>query len=359
MHDLTRRSLTLGSIGLAASLAMRPSLLEAETTATAAASSSDQDPLWYVNPELRELVRKYLPLVKDQPPPSDATLEKSRKLTVAPEALLPGIPLVRRSIAGPKGQPEVPIFIINAKSGARRGGILHTHGGGFIGGIVDTDFAWLQSIAANLDCCIVSVAYRLAPETRFEGSTEDNYSGLLWLHRHADELGVDPTRIAVMGESAGGGHAALLALNARDRGEVPIAFQCLSQPMLDDRTGSSRAVPFPVGTLGWTAAHNRYGWRSFLGRDPGGSDVPMAGVPARHENLTGLPPSWIGVGSIDLFVSEDLEYGRRLIESGIPTELLVIPGAFHGFDRFVPASSIARQFNEARITALRRAFAVS
>ena len=155
--------------------------------------------------------------------------------------------------------------------------------------------------------------------------------------------------------SAGGGHAALLAITARDRGEVPVAFQCLIYPMLDDRTGSTRQVPAPIGTIIWTAEDNRFGWRSFLGHEPGGSSVPSRAVPARQENFKGLPPAFIGVGSIDLFVQEDIAYARRLIDAAVPTQLVVMPGAFHGFDAIGSATRIGKSFNAMKVDALRRA----
>ena len=247
--------------------------------------------------------------------------------------------------------------MINSKPGAKRPGILHTHGGGYVLGSAASGIRSLQDIAKELDCAIVTVDYRLAPETPYSGSIEDNYAGLRWLHEHAEELGVDPARVAVMGESAGGGHAALLALTARDRGQVPLAFQCLVYPMLDDRTGSTREVPSPIGTLLWTAASNRFGWRSFLGQEPGGPTAPSGAVPARVADLAGLPPAFIGVGSIDLFVDEDIEYARRLIAAGVPTELLVVPGAFHGFDGIAADTSVAKRFNAAKLDALRRGLA--
>jgi acetyl esterase/lipase len=267
------------------------------------------------------------------------------------------VPYEKRVIAGAAGTPDVTIYVINAKAGANRPGILHTHGGGYVLGSTAMATRSLQELASQLDCGIVTVDYRLAPETTYAGSIEDNYAGLRWLHEHAGEIGVDPARVAVMGESAGGGHAALLALTARDRGQFPIAFQCLVYPMLDDRTGSTREVPSPIGTLLWTASANQFGWRSFLGQEPGGASVPPAAVPARVDDLSGLPPAWIGVGSIDLFVDEDIEYARRLIAAGVLTELLVVPGAFHGFDGFAADTSVAKRFTAAKVDALRRALA--
>jgi acetyl esterase/lipase len=126
--------------------------------------------------------------------------------------------------------------------------------------------------------------------------------------------------------------------------------------MLDDRTGSSRMPPPPIGQLAWDAPANRFSWRSFLGQAPGTPSVPAAAVPARAASLRGRPAAFIGVGSIDLFVDEDIAYARRLIDSGVATELTVVPGAFHGFDGAGAGTSLARQFTRAKMNALRRAF---
>jgi acetyl esterase/lipase len=211
-----------------------------------------------------------------------------------------------QTIPGPAGAPDVGIVIVNAgKKGAPRPCILHTHGGGFLYMHPKDILFMLQETAAALDCVIVSIDYRLAPETPFPGSLEDNYAGLKWLHAHADELGADAKRIALMGESAGGGHAAMLAIAARDRGEVPVIYQALTYPMLDDRTGSSRAMPPHIGAFVWRAAENKFGWTCFLGAPAGSETVPYGAVPARVEDLSGLPPTFIAVGSIDLFVDEE------------------------------------------------------
>jgi acetyl esterase/lipase len=154
-----------------------------------------------------------------------------------------------------------------------------------------------------------------------------------------------------MGESAGGGHAAMLAIAARDRGEVPLVYQALIYPMLDDRTGSTRKPPPYIGAVFWTPEENRFGWTSLLGVPAGSARVPNGAVPARIRDLRGLPPAFIGVGSIDLFVDEDIDYARRLIDAGVPTELNVVPGAFHGFDN-LGMTSIAKQFKSALIAAL-------
>lgn len=175
------------------------------------------------------------------------------------------VPVERRTIPGGRDGPDVVVYGINGRAGEHRPGILHIHGGGFVLGTAAAEVACLQKMATALDCAIVTVDYRLAPETSWRGSLEDNYAGLRWLFGNAGALGVDPARIAVMGESAGGGHAALLAIAARDRGEFKLAFQMLVYPMLDDRTASTREPSAHVGQIVWTRAANRFGWQSFLG----------------------------------------------------------------------------------------------
>ncbi|HYD06176.1 MAG TPA: alpha/beta hydrolase [Reyranella sp.] len=320
----------------------------------AAAEPTDAEILASVHPELRPIAQRIMAITGQAPPLTRASLPQSRKGNPAfrPKPLA-DVPFERRAIPGGLGRPEVGVVVVNAKPGASRPAILHTHGGGFVMGSAEESVPDLQQLCRELDCVAVSVDYRLAPETTYAGSTEDNYAGLKWLHASAASLGADPARIAVMGESAGGGHAALLALTARDRGEVPVCFQCLTYPMLDDRTGSSRRVPRHVGNLIWTAASNRFGWASFLGTAPGGSRVPARAVPARVANLAGLPPAWIGVGSVDLFFDEDVDYAQRLNNAGVPAELVVVPGAFHGFDNPMFPARVSRRFVAARLAALK------
>ena len=318
--------------------------------------SSDIDPMSLVDPELRPMALEIEKNSAQFPSLSDETLPSIRaKIESLMLPPLPDVSYAKQQIPGSAGSPDVTVYILNAKPGTSRPGIVFLHGGGFVFGSALSALRDAQVVAAQLDCCVAVVDYRLAPETRFGGSIADNYTVLVWLHTHASELGVDPARIAIMGESAGGGHAALLAITARDRGEVPVAFQVLIYPMLDDRTGSSRQMPNHIGALVWRADANRYGWRSFLGQAPGKRIAPAGAVPARIADLTGLAPAFIGVGTLDLFVSEDIDYARRLVEAGVPTELLVVPGAFHGFDHNATAA-VSKRFNEGKLDALRRAF---
>jgi len=306
-----------------------------------------------VHPELLPVVEILQARLADYPPMSDEILPVAREAvkSFSPPRLA-DIPVVIRHVPGGKGHPDVRICITNAKPGESRPGIVHMHGGLYVLDEPSRLVGFHQIIARDLDCTFVSVDYRLAPETTYAGSVEDTHAALTWVYHHADELGIDPARIAVMGESAGGGHAALLAIAARDRGEVPIAFQCLTYPMIDDRICSVRHPPYPIGLLE-PRDGNVYGWRSFLGQEPGTDLVPTAAVPARVEDLKGLPPAWIGVGAIDIFVIESMEFAQRLIEAGVQTELVVVPGAFHGFDAYGRDKPVVQRFLDSRTNALR------
>lgn len=272
----------------------------------------------------------------------------------------PGLEVVtveQRSVPGVDGEPDASVLIYTPPGAASgpRPAVLHIHGGGYVIGDAETFGALCRSTALTHDCLVVSVDYRLAPETRWPGSLKDCYAALCWMHANAAALGIDPARIAVMGESAGGGHAAALALHARDRGGPGICFLLMDAPMLDDRTGTV-SDPHPhVGHFIWTPAMNRFGWTSLLGVEAGGPDVPAAAVPARAQDLSGLPPSFISVGALDLFLEEDIEWVRRLTRAGVPAELHVIPGAYHGFG-FAASAPQVEQVNQLRGSALARAF---
>ena len=198
-------------------------------------------------------------------------------------------------IPGPRGAPDVRVLLNTppAKNSSARPAYLQLHGGGFVMGAPEMNDGANRMLATGLDCTLVSVDYRLAPETHFPGAVEDAYAALLWLHREAKPLGVDHARIAIGGTGAGAGHAAALALRVRDRGEVPLCLQMLDSPMIDDRTGST-ADPHPYcGEFAWTAAKNRFGWRALLGVEPGGPEIPVEAAPARVSDLSKLPPAFI------------------------------------------------------------------
>lgn len=264
-----------------------------------------------------------------------------------------------RFITGAPGDPDVRIlhYVPPGSAAAPRPAVLEIHGGGFVIGKADMSDAANRMIALKLDCVIVSVDYRLAPETPWPGARNDNYAALCWLANNAAELGVDPARIAISGGSAGGGHAAALALHARDAGGPAICFQLIDFPMLDDRTCVD-PDPHPyAGEFVWTPAHNHFGWKSLLGVEPGGDGAHQTAAPARAEDLSGLPPAFISIGALDLFLDESLEYTRRLSRAGVPVELHVIPGSYHGSGLVAdaPQSKLVVQL---RMQALARALGV-
>ncbi len=239
------------------------------------------------------------------------------------------------------GEPEVRVRVHRPKGATGTLPCLYSiHGGGYVLGSYTMDDALFNALSPALGLIGVSVEYRLAPETPYPGPLEDCYRGLSWTRENAAELGIDTDRIGIRGISAGGGLAAALALLARDRGEIPLAFQLLDCPMLDDRqrTISSQQSGLPV----WSRESNTYGWRSYLGALYGTDDIPYTAAAARAQDLSGLPPAYVSVGTVDGFLDEDVDYALRLNHSGIATELHLYPGACHGYQMAVD-SEIARQ----------------
>lgn len=305
-----------------------------------------------VDPDLLGFLDGFPPLVL-----SADNLEAVREATRQESQLLPdteaAVQMTRRSAPGPKGAPDVDVLIYRPQAETRLlPCILHMHGGGFVFGAPDADRRQHRTMAAELSCCVVSVDYRLAPETPFPGAIEDCYAVLAWLMANAETLGVDPARIGVMGESAGGGLAAALALLARDRAEHRLAFQHLIYPMLDDRTAQP---PHPnAGEFIWTAHNNRFGWAALLRGQAGSDEVSPYAAPARALDLSRLPPTFIATGALDLLAQENLDYARRLMSAGVSVELHLYPGAFHAFD-YDPYALVSRKARDDSRAALRRA----
>ncbi len=271
----------------------------------------------------------------------------------APE--IPGVTHSEQRVPGPDGASDVRVLVYVPEDAPRPlPALLWIHGGGHVVGVAEQSGPTVRRIAAEVGCAVISVDYRLSPETPFPGQLDDCYAALAWLHGAGDDLGIDPGRIAVGGDSAGGGLAAGLALLDRDRGEVALAYQLLIYPMLDDRTGLTIEPAATCGEFVWNRDANRFGWGAFLGREPGSEEVSPYAAPARAESLAGLPPAFIGVGDLDLFVEEDIAYARRLIHAGVPTELHVYPGAIHGFYN-VPGAGVADAATRDYLDALRRA----
>ncbi len=226
--------------------------------------------------------------------------------------------------------------------------LLWIHGGGYVIGKAAQDDVLCRRFARKLGATVASVDYRLAPEHPYPTPVEDCYSALQWLVRLPS---VDTARVAIGGASAGGGLAAALALLTRDRGEIPLAAQLLVYPMLDDRTVHRKGLDNPAHRV-WNQSSNKYGWSAYLG----GAD-PAVAVPARRADLSGLPPAWLGVGTLDLFHDEDLAYAERLKAAGVPCEVEVVPGAFHGFDGIVPKAKVSQSFFNSQCALLREVFA--
>lgn len=305
---------------------------------------------WHlVDPELRPALQSWTPstLNADALP---AIREQRQQAALQAMHLDDGLALVmhEQHIAGASGEPAVRVRVIAPTTRrANRMGILHLHGGGHLFGSPEQSLSLTRPTAARHDCVVVSVDYRLSPETRFPGSLNDSYAALVWMAENAAQLGIDANNIGLMGDSAGAGVAAALALLARDRKDPKLAFQNLMFPMLDDRTVVETERNPVTGEFIWTRENNAFGWRALLGCEPGSIDVSPYAAPARADDLAGLPPTWIGVGTLDLFLDEDMAYAQRLIRAGVEVELNVWPGAYHGFNSD-PQASIAQRARETR-----------
>ena len=263
------------------------------------------------------------------------------------------VEMIDLAVEGADGEGTVPVRLYRPRHiEGPTGCIFHIHGGGYVGGSVKEVEFLHRPLSAELGCAILTVDYRLAPETRYPGALEDCYRALAWLFGEAEALGIDAARIGVMGESAGGGLAAALALYARDKGEHALAFQHLIYPMIDDRTCAREPHPY-AGEFIWHPHNNDFGWSALLGHAPGGDGVSPYAAAARADDLSGLPPTFIGTAALDLFVDENVDYAKRLIGAGVPTELHVWPGAFHGFD-LVPGVPVSDSARAASTAALRR-----
>jgi acetyl esterase/lipase len=228
-------------------------------------------------------------------------------------------------------------------------GVLYVHGGGYVIGTAALGDPFCARLAQHLGVVVAAVDYRLAPEHPFPTPLEDVHAALRWL---AEQPDVDAERIALVGDSAGGGLAAALALLVRDRGEIRPVLEVLSYPMLDDRTTDGDVDPRVLRM--WNQRSNRFGWDAYLG-DLAAGEVPATAAPARAEDLAGLPATWIGVGTNDLFYAENVAWAQRLEAAGVPCELFVVEGAYHGFDGVEPRAGVSREFLRARVDALRDA----
>lgn len=264
--------------------------------------------------------------------------------------------VTRERIAIEQGGVSIPALLYRPGQPEAAGpAYLHIHGGGYVLGSAAASDPVNLDLCAQLGLTILSVDYRLAPEHPIPAPLEDCYAGLRWLHEQAQALDLDPARIAIGGESAGGGLAAATAILARDRGEYAICHQQLTYPMLDCRTGQPGHEGDPlVGEFIWTRSLNRMGWGAFLG------DAPAAApqVPALVEDYSGLPPAWIHTVSLDLFRDENIAYAQALMQAGVATELVVLPGGCHGF-QMSPQARLSQSYRNSHRAALAHGVGVS
>ncbi|MFJ4654446.1 alpha/beta hydrolase [Nocardia sp. NPDC088792] len=226
-------------------------------------------------------------------------------------------------------------------SSESRAAVVYFHGGGMILGSVPIFDGPVSRYVAHTGVPMLSVEYRLAPEHPHPTPVEDAYAGLLWLAGHASELGVDPDRIAVMGDSAGGGIAAAVAILSRDRGGPALTRQILLYAMLDDRT--TTPDPYIVPFAGWTYDDNITAWNALLGEHADRSATDPATAPARISDATGLPAAYIEVGQLDIFRDEDIRYALTLSQAGVPVELHVHPGVPHEYDALAFDADVSRR----------------
>ncbi|MCO8270526.1 alpha/beta hydrolase [Actinoplanes sp. TRM 88003] len=282
-----------------------------------------------------------------------------RRATV--EAMLSGIevpdnPNVSkddRTIPGPEGEPDVTVRVyrpVNATGPLP--GIFFIHGGGMILGSVEGEDATATLICDQTNALVVSVEYRLSPEHPHPAPVEDCYAGLVWMAKNAAELGFDPDRLAIYGASAGGGLTIATALLARDRGGPALKYMMPIYPMIDDtNTTASSDEIVDIGI--WDRAGNIEAWAWYLGGRP----ADQYAAPTRAEDLSGLPPAFIDVGTVDLFRDEDIAFAQRLMAAGVPTELHVHPGSYHAAETFAADAALSQRIWAMRLDALRRALA--
>jgi acetyl esterase/lipase len=267
------------------------------------------------------------------------------------------VKITTRTIQGPDCPLTVRIYEPINRTQELLPALFWSHGGGYVLGKPEYEDGICERFVLDVNCVVVQVDYRLAPEHTYPAAVEDSYAALKWVADSASELKIDRSRIAIAGPSAGGGLTAALALMARDRGEVPILIQLLLYPMLDDRneTPSSYEINMKTMPRAWNRENNIAAWKLYLGKDFG-DEVPPYAAPARAKDLTDLPPAYFCVGQQDPFRDEDIEYAARLARAGVSVEFHMYPGCFHGFDFIANRAEICERCRRDYITALKRAF---
>ena len=300
-----------------------------------------------VAPELRN-ARLYIPMSFR----NRLTLRIGRRLPAQAGPIADGVDVRIEHVPGDAGQPSVRVVFYERGDRDRpSGALVWIHGGGLVMGTAESGNELCSRFAAELGIVVISVDYRLAPEDPFPAGLDDCFAALRWVRAHADRLGIDSAKIAVGGDSAGGGLAACLTQLALDRNGPPICFQLLQYPMLDDRT----ALRTDHDAIVWTNTSNRYCWTSYLAHPVNATEPRPFASAARRHDLAGLPPAWIGIGDIDLFHDESIEYADRLRAAGVPCELHVVSGMYHGAEHVAPTAPSMLDLLQRMTDALRAA----
>jgi acetyl esterase/lipase len=302
-----------------------------------------RDALAHVEPELRSLALPFVTVTH-----SDRTLPVLRAVYRVKSSPGSGVNVATRTI----GDPGIRVLITTPDGHrTKRPAVLSLHGGGMIVGSPQIEQMTHGRLARDLGAVVVAPDYRLAPENPFPAALDDSMTTLAWMREHADELGIDADRIAVTGISAGGGLAAAVAQRSHDEGIV-LRAQGLVYPMLDDRTvlnGDAEGR----GRIVWTPESNRFAWTAYLGREPRMSDAPAYAAPARRDDLSGLPPAWIGVGELDLYYGEDVAYAEKLRACGVPCELITVPRMYHAADGYARKAQSMETFIQGLVNHLK------
>lgn len=274
----------------------------------------------------------------------------------AATAVIPEVTVEEEWIPGPQDAPKLHLKIYRPK---QQEGVLpcfyHIHGGGMILGDIEMEDGQMRTFADQLNAVVTNVEYRLAPEHPHPAPVEDCYAGLQWVADHADALKIDPTRIVVGGESAGGGLSAATVLLARDRGAPSIRFQYLIYPMLDDRNETLSSQQFHGNWPGWPREMNLLGWQALLGDRIGRPDVSPYAAPARATDLSNLPPAYLEVGTLEVFRDEDIAYAWRMMQQDVAVELHVNAGTFHAWELGAPNARVTQRAIARRMDVLQRA----
>jgi acetyl esterase/lipase len=261
------------------------------------------------------------------------------------------------TVPGPDGAPDVPVRVhLPARRKGTAPGLLYIHGGGFVMSDLELYYTMVLRAADELGMVVVTVEYRLAPEHPFPAPLEDCYAALTWMAENAAGLDIDPARVGVVGESAGGGLTAGLTLLARDRGGPRLCFQFLEAPELDDRLSTPSMRTYHDSPQ-WDQPGLVFGWRCYLGTEPGSADVSPYAAPGRAEDLSGLPPAFVAVCQFDPLRDEGIAYAQKLMLAGIPTELHCYPGTFHD-SSVIETAVVSRRMRADQMAALRHGLTV-